>query len=470
VLFAAVPGIPGILGEFKGTPWDYQQEDSDSIVKAGWRMILGHRTGLGKTFISLHAASRMSNCQSMLITGIKSSIAVWMLEVPKWTHGEVKYISRVQKDGYDRFLRCVSGEPGVWLINHSLLRNYMARYQREFHLKKFKKPRFDMIIVDEAHKMKNRKSQLFDTVRDMDSRGLLFLTATPASRGAQDMWAYLHLLDPKYFPSYWQFVNTFCFVEETNWGKDVYGTRNAEALKRTLQGCYIKRTYEEVKSQLPPLRREAIELEMDPVQERLCREFDDRMILERPTEGLLVASGDLAKLSRLRQLALCPRVLDNEYPLGTCVDGLLEELQDMDPSERHIVVFSVYSRVLEVIGEELVRCDIPYEFLRGGLEPDEVNEKVARFKEKRKVMLCVLTFAQSFALDTVRFAYVIGADFDPINNIQAEGRLRRGDSDLPPEGVLIKYMYPKDTREMATKDIINGKVVTVRQFLEDYGS
>ena len=90
--------IPSILGKFKGTPWEYQQEDSDSIVKAGWRMILGHRTGLGKTFISLHATSRMSNCQSVLITGIKSSIAVWLLEVPEWTHGKVKYISRVQED------------------------------------------------------------------------------------------------------------------------------------------------------------------------------------------------------------------------------------------------------------------------------------------------------------------------------------------------------------------------------------
>lgn len=433
-------------------------------------MILGHRTGLGKTFISLHATSRMPNCRSVLITGIKSSIAVWMLEVPKWTHGEVKYISRVQVDGYDRFLRCVSGESGVWLINHSLLRNYMTRYQKEFHLKKFKKPHFDMVIVDEAHKMKNRKSQLFGVLGDIESKGLLLLTATPASRGAQDMWAYLNALNPKYFSSYWRFVNTFCFVDDSGYGKEIYGTRNAQVLKETLKGYYIKRTYEEVKSQLPPLRRESIELEMDLVQEKLYTDFDSDMVLVRPTEGILVAPGDLAKLSRLRQLALCPRVLDAAYPLGVCVDTLLEELEETEQSDRHVVVFSVYSKILEVIGEELVRRNIPYEFLKGGLEPQEVNERVARFKTGRKVMLCVLTFAQSFALDTVRFAYVIGADFDPINNIQAEGRLRRGDSDLPPEGVLVKYLYPKNTREMVTKDIINGKVVTVRQFLGDYGS
>lgn len=346
----------------------------------------------------------------------------------------------------------------------------MTRYQKEFHLKKFKKPHFDMVIVDEAHKMKNRKSQLFGVLGDIESKGLLLLTATPASRGAQDMWAYLNALNPKYFSSYWRFVNTFCFVDDSGYGKEIYGTRNAQVLKETLKGYYIKRTYEEVKSQLPPLRRESIELEMDLVQEKLYTDFDSDMVLVRPTEGILVAPGDLAKLSRLRQLALCPRVLDAAYPLGVCVDTLLEELEETEQSDRHVVVFSVYSKILEVIGEELVRRNIPYEFLKGGLEPQEVNERVARFKTGRKVMLCVLTFAQSFALDTVRFAYVIGADFDPINNIQAEGRLRRGDSDLPPEGVLVKYLYPKNTREMVTKDIINGKVVTVRQFLGDYGS
>lgn len=83
-------------------------------------------------------------------------------------------------------------------------------------------------------------------------------------------------------------------------------------------------------------------------------------------------------------------------------------------------------------------------------------------------MLCTIAFAQSFSLDTVGRAYVLGIDPDPINNIQAEGRLRRGNSKLGPEGVLVNYIVIKNTREEDFKGIVNEKTDTVGDFFPGY--
>jgi hypothetical protein len=213
---------------------------------------------------------------------------------------------------------------------------------------------------------------------------------------------------------------------------------------------------------------------MEKKQWALYKDMEDTMILSTPsTDEYVVASGSLPLLTRLRQLALCPRMFDTSFPSGVCLDTFIDDLMEADEESRHTVVFSEYAKVLNILAEELSShkdfSNVPVFFLRGGMKPEDINATIDGWKQTKGILLCVISCAQSFALDTVRIAYVIGSSFDPIVNIQAEGRLRRADSNLPPEGILIKYLIPANTKEMLTKDILNGKVFTVREFLKDYG-
>lgn len=461
-----------ILGNFKGTPWDYQEKDAQ-FAYGHKRVILGHKTGLGKTFIALNALARAKNLDTVLIVASNSSLPVWMKEVPRWTEAEYQYISKDTPNKNMEWYKTIHRRSGVFLINHTQFRILSAEYQKNQGLK-FKKPFWDAIIIDEAHKLKNRDSQLFDALKHHESEYLFFLSATPASRGAQDLWSYLHLINKGLFSSYWRFVNTFCWVNNDTFGKDVFGTRNPKQLRALLKDYYRTRTYEEVKPQLPPLRRQLVELVMGNKQRSLYKTMEDTMILSTPTTNeCVVAPGSLPLLTRLRQLALCPRMFDDSFPLGVCLDTFIDDLMEADLDSRHTVVFSEYTKVLNVLAEELSLhkdfSNVPVFFLEGGMKPGDINAAIDGWKRTKGILLCVISCAQSFALDTVRIAYVIGSSFDPIVNIQAEGRLRRADSNLPPEGVLVKYLIPSDTKEMLTKEILNGKVLTVREFLQDYG-
>lgn len=420
-------------------------------------MFLGHKTGLGKTFISLHALTRMEP-KRIIITGNNPSLSVWMKEVPKWTEGQVTYLSRKDLRLQEKWAKaCDRTVPGIWLINHAMFQLLVGKTPKKQLI-------WDAAIEDEAHKSKNRKTLLYAAMKKISTEACLQLSATPVSRGAQDMWAHLNVQDPKKFSSYWRFVNRYCWVTNDGYGTQVEGTRHAAELKELLKDYYITRNWEDVHEQMPPLRRFVHDLEMDPEQERLYRKMATEMMLCED-DTFVITSGILAQQQRLRQLALCPRVLGNELPLGSGIEYLLDEIP---PNDCHVAVLSTFREVLEVLKRELESRSIPVNFLHGGMNPEEVLQEINSFEQRKGVMLCTISFAQSFSLASAHRAYVLGADPDPINNIQAEGRFRRADTKMF-DGMLVKYIIMQGTKEEDFRDIINRKVATVRDFLPDYG-
>ena len=449
--------MSGILGTFKGVPWPYQQEDGDLLTKRG-DLLLGHKTGLGKTFIALYGACAFGS-NRIIITGTKSSLATWLTEIPEWTDGVPKYLGVKTPKLQDEWqLACQKGRPGIWLLTHAMFQQFVHKHKGS------RKPVWDTIIVDEAHKARNRTKLLHKALKAIDAEHRIEASATFASRGAQDIYAPLNRIDPRMFPSYWKFVNTFCFVDDTAYGKSVYGTKNAPQLRALLKDYYVTRKYADVKGQMPPLRRKPVVLAMDPEQDRLYRKMEKDLILDEG-ERLIIAPGSLSRDVRLRQIALAPQVLDPSFPYGAGIEYLMEQIPAED---QHTVVFSIFKEVLYKVRDALEKQGVRCFMLMGGMEPDEVIQEVARFKEVGGTMLCTIAFAQSFSLDTVGRAYVLGIDPDPINNIQAEGRLRRGNSKLGPEGVLVNYIVIKNTREEDFKGIVNEKTDTVGDFFPGY--
>lgn len=456
-----------ILGRIRTELWPYQEEDSTRVITRNTIKgsgMLGHQTGLGKTLIALSIIHRM-NAQRVLVCGSKNALASWIMDVEEHTEGTVEYIGAKNPNAYPRWQNIVrSKEPGIFLVGHSFMRN-LVNADTSFSVKTGKTV-FEYTVLDEAHKAKNRKTELHDVLKTIRSEHRLELTATPASRGAQDMWAYLNRIDPRMFPSYWKFVNTFCYTDKSPYGgTDVYGTRNKDALKALLSKYYVSRKYADVKAQLPEIRREVVCLSMNKGQATLYNTLYSDMILKTP-ERLILTPGILARDIRLRQLALCPQALDPQLIRGVGIDYLDDEIELGD---HHVVIFSQFTQVLNQVEAMLRSKDIPVVSLRGGMEPDELAQQIKYFKEHKTAVTCTISFAASFSLDTVNRAYVLGLDPDPILNIQAEGRLRRGNS-VQAEGVLVRYIIIAGTREEEFQRIVNGKIRNVRSFLEDFGA
>lgn len=453
------------IDNFQGTPLWYQEEDLHRMahkLAIPGRCILGHKTGLGKTFIAL-AGLRQRKDKRILVVGTKKSAAVWLREAPRWTGIQPIQITTKTKNREQVWKDACFAKEGMYLITYELLLRIIGKISgNQAKIRKSMLP-WDFLAIDEGHKkLRGKKTQTFEMLKCIPNKHINIMSATLASRGPQDLWPSLHLVHPSMFSSYWQFVNKHCFVFNSEYGQEIGGVRNPQMTRELLRGYYIGRG-DEVRKQMTPTRQ-TIELEMDDDQAKVYYEFMDNMLLELSNGGILAAPGKLALNARLRQLALCPKTIDPDMPLGTGIDYILEEIEE----EPHTVIFAPQKAMLAVLKEELVKLDYHVTILQGGMEAEDVNKAIDLWKKRRGVCLCTIASAESFPLDTVNVAYFLGAEYDPTLNIQAEGRLQRIDSaDI---GITIRYIIVSGTVEEGVKDIINGKVANVSQFFDTYVS
>lgn len=456
-----------ILAQIQGA-WDravpFQIEDAQFAARNG-SSVLGHKTGLGKTFIAQLAWSLWPNANKALICGTLGSLAVWSVLLQKW--GGVKPVFMRGKDD-PNWPTAVHATEGVYMCTYATFLLLMKRILKG-------KPRFPVLINDELHRVMRTRNSTWKALKRLDFDHYLGLSATWASRGPQDLFPVLNLVNHRTFSSYWRFVNTWCYVEKTNFGTDIFGVRNQDNLRKMLWSQYFRaRTWPEVGNQFrrpgsnnstEPVLRRPERVPLGDQQKKLIRDLDRDMIVCLDKE-IVVTPNSLALLTRKLQMAITPKLLLPSAEWG----GPIEWLSDKVIEDPHTAIFCPFREGLEIIRARLIedgRSPDDIFILWGGLHPDEVNNIVATWKKRRGVILCTVSFAQSFALDTTDNAYSLGFSWDPNDNEQMEGRLRRLDSELQAP-CNMTYVVPEGSDYEQVIYVLDGKIADTRDYLQGY--
>lgn len=441
----------------------FQKEDAYYAYQRK-RVVLGHKTGLGKTFISLLAWAQLPNVSRVLVVGSLSSINTWKRQLKQWGGAEAVIMTGASDPSWAQ----VQGKgSGIWLCTYATAKLLIDK------IPKPKGVKVDLLICDELHKALRNRTATYKAIKRVESTYFFGLTATWASKGPQDLWPVLNIIDHRLFSSYWKFVDTYCFVNDASFGKEVYGVRNGDKLKAMMSQYYYRtRTWKEVAHQFlshelkaePVIRRTEV-VAMDIAQQRL----HDGMITRMEAvygKDVCLAQNSLDRLTRGLQLALSPKLIFPDAPVGGPVAWLADRLMEMPAA----VVFIPYKGLASIVANHARASGYTKDFysLLGGLSPDVCDATIADWKLRKGVIFCTISYAQSFALDIVDNAYFLGFDWDPNNNIQAEGRLRRMDSvfEIP---CLCTYIVPESSDYEKVKEVINGKIGNVRQVLQGYG-
>ena len=183
-------------------------------------------------------------------------------------------------------------------------------------------------------------------------------------------------------------------------------------------------------------------------------------------DEVCLAQNSLDQLTRNLQLAISPRLIFPSASVGGPVAWLVDRLLEL----KEAVVFIQYKGLASIVANYAREVGSTQEFfsLEGGMKSEVCDATIAEWKRVSGVIFCTISYAQSFALDIVDNAFFLGFDWDPNNNIQAEGRLRRMDSkfEVP---CLCTYIVPLNSDYDKVKEVINGKVTNVRAVLSGYG-
>ena len=364
----------------------YQEEDVAKLLTLNAAGLFNEpRTG--KTPTSLVAMQRRG-VKRLLIVCPASLLYVWKRECEQWTDYTTTVITDIKK-----YLKAPLAKTyeGAVIVNYENVRRSSNR-KEELITVLLKFP-FDGLIVDEAHRCKNRKSNTFYSVSQL-SRKIpyrIYCTGTPAQGKPWDIWAILHFIDSIVYRSYWKFINYF-FVQQDIFvsGRPIptitkFQDGKEQVLAKLLDGISCNRKRKDIMQWLPEQSAPTeIALPCTRQQLKYLKELEETF-----QTGDVITVGVLDRLVRVRQICTDPGIL-NLKSKSPKTQWLLQ--YNTDYPEKQIIIFSLSKKYLLRLYEVLSKqtsCGI----ITGDVSKLQRQEYVDAFQSSQLRVLLLQTQA-----------------------------------------------------------------------------
>ena len=225
---------------------------------------------------------------------------------------------------------------------------------------------FGIVVFDESQAFKTATSQIHQAVTQIQALQRMALSGTPVENNLQELWSLMNVLNPNLLADARSFQNTFVNpiavqMEESR----------RELLRRLIAPYFLKRTKEEVLSDLPERQDEVVVCTMTDEQtrqytEELSKARNEWLDPNASSQGRQIHI--LAALQRLRQIA------NGEGKLGVVFD----HLENLRQTQHKVLIFSEYVSLLEQVGSEMTSRGWNYVLLTGQTQDRE--QVIARFQ------------------------------------------------------------------------------------------
>ncbi|GAB48731.1 DEAD/DEAH box helicase [Mobilicoccus pelagius] len=310
------------------------------------------------------------------------------------------------------------------------------------------------LILDEAQFVKNHRAKTYQVVRRMERDFTLAMTGTPLENSLMDLWSLLSLTAPMLYPLPQDFSVDFRTPIE------VGGDRvRLAGLRRTITPFVLRRTKEAVASDLPPKQEQTLVVPMNPAHRRV---YDRHLQRERMrVMGLLddLPNNQVAVLSALttlRQMALSPAMLDDQYAQiePSKVEVVVEHLTELASGGHRALVFSQFTRYLKQVRDALEKAGIATEYLDGSTR--DRQERLQRFRSGGTTAFCISLKAGGFGITLTEadYVYVLDPWWNPAAEAQAIDRTHRIGQERP---VMVYRLVAADSIEEKVRDLQQRK-------------
>lgn len=349
---------------------DYQVEGINyilSLMELNYGAILADEMGLGKTIQALAVANYyIKQNKRILITAPTSLIYNWHEEILRFLKtpktlliiGDVaarcKLINQI--DQYD-----------IILTSYDLLKRDRELYNDYV---------FDLFILDESQFIKNFNTQNYSAITGIKAKHHLALTGTPIENGVKDLWSIINFAIPGYLGNYRSFYRFF--EQPIMMGND--DTRLL-LLKKVTAPFIIRRLKKDVLQALPTKEESIIYNHMNQKQSMLYQEYIVKYQQEIANNDQLSKVELLSMIMRLRQIAIDPRLIDDNYASGEKINSLKSIILECVGKKEKVLVFSQFVKMLDLITLEMNDLGIDYLILTGKTSKEQRQEMVKRFSE-----------------------------------------------------------------------------------------
>ena len=233
---------------------------------------------------------------------------------------------------------------------------------------------YGIVVFDESQAFKTATSQIHHAVTRLKALHRMALSGTPVENNLQELWSLMSVLNPNLLGDERSFQNAFVnpiAVQMEESGEYLLSSRR-DLLRRLIAPYFLKRTKEEVLSDLPERQDEVVVCAMTDEQtsqytEELSKARNEW--LDPTTSGQGRQIHILAALQRLRQIA------NGEGKMGVVFDYL----ENLRQTQHKVLIFSEYVTFLEHVGGEMTNRAWNYALLTGQTQDRE--QVIARFQQ-----------------------------------------------------------------------------------------
>lgn len=402
------------------------------------RALLADEVGLGKTIeagIVMKELIERGLVRTILVLTPASLTEQWREELSAKFREEFTVI-----DSLAQWKGAANAESGRWLM--SLDRAKMKRYSEQILQREY-----DLLIVDEAHKLKNRSTLAWKFVNQIRKRYVLMLTATPVQNDLMELYSLITILSPGQLGTVRGFRRHF--LEQS----DARQPKNATALRRLLSDVMIRNRRSSVDVTFPQRRAAIYHLSLSEAEWQLYsavtdyirRRFRDPESDKHLRLTLITLQKELCSSPQALVQTMAKMADDRAYsdPVRAELDGFLalarsiplprkliaaEEILQKFPGK--FLIFTEYRQTLETIVSHLAGLGISAVAFHGGLNIGQKEAAIDRFREEEadggvRVLVSTESGAEGRNLQFCHQLINYDLPWNPMRVEQRIGRLHR---------------------------------------------
>ena len=453
-----IKSINSLPDNFLQCLYDFQKEGIKFGLERKGRILLADEMGVGKTVQAIGIALLYKEEWPVLIICPSSLKFVWRDEILKWIPNinDDKINIQIFKSSKDYF-KC-----GV--------KFYIMSYDLTVKLEdKINEKNFKFIIADEAHYLKSpdakRTKCLMPIIKK--SKRVILITGTPILAKPVELFPLLNMLRPDLFKNFSVFGNRYCDPKRNFFGMDWTGSSHPKELNFILKHIMIRRLKKDVMNQLPPKKRQKVEIQTDS------------KIIKQITAIHLSSEKIMEKFNELNNASINPNLVsfvnnediedgnDNLLNLFNKVyklsaeaktSGVKEYIHYLIDNKCKYLIFAHHIVMLDAIEEEVKKLKVDYIRIDGKVKLEKRQEYVQKYQKDETCLVAILSITACYtgitltAASTVVFSEL---HMTPAVMIQAEDRAHRIGQEH--ECVNIHYLYGPDTIDEVLFKMLNQK-------------
>lgn len=423
-----LPTPPGIVLR------DYQKVGTIAIIEND-KLLLADECGLGKTPQAITALNGMPETERVLIACPKHLALNWLDEWDKFSTREdltIKLLTTKKTKKATAIRKEAVKSSGVFVVTYASATKLIEL---------LKKAKWDLLICDEAHMIKNPKSargKAFKLINNRAKRTLL-VTATPIPNRVNEIFPLLQLLDwpDKFYP----FTKRYCEGYQGDFGWSCDGASNLPELSHRLRGSVmVRRTQSEVLDSLPSVTHKLVRLAVDKGDVVAKKQlellgFSSLEDLENINLGFFTSSIPIDVVVSLRiEMAL--------HKKPQVVDYVMNIVGPEEP----IVVFAYHLSVINAYQKAFEDKGLRVRIITGEVGAEERHQIVSEFQDGHLDVVIGNIMAMGTGLTMTRARHLVYAELDwsPGNIEQGNGRVIRVTQE---RAVFIHYLVAIDSIE-----------------------